>query len=131
MIEKPSRVVFFLCVAAWLAACRGECGNEAVKSVPSPYGKRVATLVRRSCGATSDFSELVLIRPAESRGEPLDDVEDAVFAMRGRDQVDVFWSGNDEVTIVRPDSSADITKHLDQAGTTAIVYKTPLDLVPR
>lgn len=32
------------------------CGNEIIRAVPSPNGEKVAYLINRDCGATTDVS---------------------------------------------------------------------------
>ena len=55
-----------------LAGCDlSSCGNDPLDAVAAPHGRHVATIFRRSCGATTGFSPQVsLVGPGDRPAGP-------------------------------------------------------------
>jgi hypothetical protein len=71
----------------------GDCGEEVIRSVPSPDGRFVATVYRRNCGATSDFATHVNLRRNSGAVKRDGGVvhEGEVLTLGGTRKVKVTW----------------------------------------
>ena len=78
-------VIFFALVA--LTGCDNPCSNTIKSEITSPDGKYVATAFIRDCGATTDFSPQVHVRPS---GERLAETGN-VFVGDHSDKVEIEW----------------------------------------
>lgn len=91
--------------ALFLGGC-GVCGNDVVKSTPSPDGRWSAVLFQRDCGATTGFSTQISV--VRRGGEPAgggnifvadDDHGAAPTAAWGGPWADVKWSSPTTLTV--------------------------------
>src|SRR5918992_4542304 len=55
---------FALYIFLWVGALAGGCGNELLKSIASPDGRRKLVIFQRDCGATTGFSTQASLLPA-------------------------------------------------------------------
>ncbi len=87
-----SRIWVVVCTL-FLSCCNfsltGDCNDTIKSEVKSSDRKYVATLYVRDCGATTDFSTIISLRPvlAEFDGE-----EGRIFVIKGRPQVNIVWN---------------------------------------
>jgi hypothetical protein len=79
------------------------CGNEVLRSVPSPDGKVKAVVFERDCGATTGYSEQVSLLAATAA---LPNASGDTFvadgnhgAAAGGPQVHVLWKNNQHLLI--------------------------------
>ena len=62
----------------------------------SPDGKNVATVFERDCGATTDFSRILVLRKSGTRFNP---DRSRVFVVAGRPRVEANWSETSKLTV--------------------------------
>jgi len=118
-----------LALALLLAAC-GEatpCVNTEVARMTSPDGRHDAVLFERSCGATTSFSSQVSIvargRKAEGGGNVLvadDDHGKAPAAAWGGPDIDLGWTGPDQLVVRHHPSARLFQTHGSVAGVTVV-----------
>jgi len=121
------RALFAL--ALLLAGC-GEampCENTEVARMTSPDGRHDAVLFERSCGATTSFSSQVSIvargRKAEGGGNVLiadDDHGKAPAAAWGGPDIDLGWTGPDQLVVRHHPSARLFQTHARVAGVTVV-----------
>jgi len=79
------------------------CGNEVLRTVPSPDGKVKAILFKRDCGATTGYSEQLSLLPAgailPNEGGDTFVADSNHGAAAGGPQVQVIWKDNDHLLI--------------------------------
>jgi hypothetical protein len=94
--------LFFLGLASCLD---GTCTNEMIKEIVSPDSKYVAAILKRYCGATTSFGQVVVIR---ENGSPLrgDDKDEYVFTMDRLLKLPVSWKGAKHLIIEPQDQNA-------------------------
>lgn len=74
-----------------------DCADTVNHEVSSPRKRFVAAVVERDCGATTDYSTLVIVRRTE---EPLDaKTQSPVFVIKGRNDVQVVWGDDNDLAV--------------------------------
>lgn len=87
------------------AGCFDPCGNTTKAEVTSPDGKYVATAFIRDCGATTDFSPQVHLRP---RGERLAQTGN-VFVGDHSPKIQIAWLSASHLIIY---SDCSVIRHM-------------------
>lgn len=118
-MNRNSMIV--LSLIAVIAGCAPDCGNDVFREVASPDRKHIATVFERNCGATTDYVRVVMIRDKSDRFDG-DDVDEFIFTMQGRHNVDVRWVNANHLVIVRPERTQDIFKNRDSWKGIKITY---------
>lgn len=120
-----------LAAAVVLGGCSGcftgLCGNEIVAVRPSPDGERKPVLLRRDCGATTDFSLQPWVGPASTTIDN-STTGNALVSDRGHADVPlaatVTWTSNDTLN-VGYDRRARVFKQEGRIKGVAITYPVP------
>ena len=97
----------FIGCAKWLDVAFDMCGNDILRSVPSPDGKLTVVVFQRDCGATTGFSTQGSVLRS---GEKLPNESGMLFIMDDNDgaaptgpgggpEAQVKWEGNRQVLI--------------------------------
>lgn len=114
--------ILIWCVCLIIAGCiESKCENVVLKEIISPNGKQVAVLFERSCGATTPFVQVVMIRESGSAFKA-DDPESFIFTMRGKHEIGIQWEAADHLIIKRPQDANDIFKEIRLWKGTKISY---------
>lgn len=94
LLPLPPRLLAALaCLAA--SACADPCANTAVKELPSPDGRFVATAFVRDCGATTGHGpQVYLRRPGEPSG-----AAGNVFRGNRSERVEIGWRSARELVV--------------------------------
>jgi len=100
-----------------------DCDNRVIKDLKSPDGKYSATVFERDCGATTSYVTVVSVRDSSSKFKG-DRVDDFVFTMKGRPQIDIRWEDGRHLVIKRPTKNDDIFKELRSWKEVRISYTT-------
>lgn len=93
-------VIFWIAFIVFFSISCGQttlCGNSIKSEAQSPDGKYLATLFQRDCGATTDFSTIVNIRPFDSKFNPDNGI---VLLIGGQPNVSLRWIANSSLQIV-------------------------------
>lgn len=98
------------------------CSNQVVSETSSPDHKEVARLVRRDCGATTDWVYGVVIRDSHSSTQA-DSIADFVFTIRGEHKIGMRWASANRLIITRPQLKQDVFKELKTWNGIEIVYQ--------
>jgi hypothetical protein len=77
------------------SGCVDPCSNTVVNEIVSPDGNFVATAFIRDCGATTDFSPQVELRPT---GQKFGKVGN-VYVGNHSDNIHVIWQSNTQLVI--------------------------------
>jgi hypothetical protein len=81
-------------VSVLLAACGSSlCGTEVLEERPSPSGAYTASVLKRNCGATTPFVNIVSLRESSAQLDTEDD-ESWVFTIHGESKVAIEWRGD-------------------------------------
>ncbi|MES2467068.1 MAG: DUF5412 family protein [Verrucomicrobiota bacterium] len=88
----------------FLAGCEDPCSNTTKSEVTSPDGKYVATAFIRDCGATTDFSPQVHLRPV---GEKVAQTGN-VFVGDHSDKIEIAWLSATRLVIY---SACSVVRH--------------------
>src|SRR6185295_14223843 len=89
------RFLAVIFTAFLLAGCADPCSNTTIAEVTSPDGKYVATAFIRDCGATTDFSPQVHLRPVGERAAQTGNV----FVGDHSDKVEIAWLSATQLVI--------------------------------
>lgn len=116
-----------LCIV--LVACspsifeESDCSDQVVSSVTSADGQFVASLVRRDCGATTAYSNLVFLKKSgDTKGKDSSWWGEKVYVSQGEMPIALEWRGV-ELKIRAPMMGKDVfLKRGDWAGV-RIVYE--------
>lgn len=78
--------------ALWIfgQGCSFPCEDTVNTEVESPDGQHIVTIFERDCGATTDFSTIVSLRP---RGSSFDGDTGRIFVAKGRPRIRATWVG--------------------------------------
>ncbi|MGH9877893.1 MAG: DUF5412 family protein [Nitrososphaerales archaeon] len=99
------------------------CDDEIKHEKGSPDGKYVATFYERDCGATTDFSTIVNIRP---RAEKFNGKKGSLFIVKGRHQINIAWKDRGKLQIECKDCrSEDVFKQERVWSDIEISYVVP------
>jgi len=96
-LQAPTMLCF---AAAILAGCLIDCGDTINLEKTSPAQKYVATVFERDCGATTDYSTIVVLRRF---GSSFDPESGRIFIMKGRVPVTLTWADSSSLLITRPE----------------------------
>jgi hypothetical protein len=94
-VPRLAILVVVILVSVWCSSCGSGCSNDVLNEAVSPDGKYVATAFIRSCGATTDFSPQVSLRPI---GQKLTGVGN-VFVGNHSDKIHVVWQSSTQLVI--------------------------------
>lgn len=84
--------------AANLAITDEICGKTLLASAKSPDGLHVAQIFEVDCGATTDFSTVVIVSEVERNANPNDD-KDVVFRADGSQNVTLRWKSSTQLSL--------------------------------
>lgn len=89
------KIVVIFAFLGLLTGCGNPCSNKVVSNLTSPDGKYEATAFIRDCGATTDFSPQVYLRP---KGQSCGSIGN-VFIGDHSDQIEVQWLSSTQLVI--------------------------------
>lgn len=102
-------VILSLSMASCDFSLTGDCANTIKSEAQSPDGRYVATVYVRDCGATTDSSSIISLRPRSSR---FNDEEGRVFVNKGEQPITLKWNNRVNLSIKCLGCSAEtIFKH--------------------
>ena len=108
--SSAARKLVYVSICTMLAACsEPECGNQVKSETESPDKRLVATHFERNCGATTQFVQVVSIRPIGSLFDG-NNTDEFVFTMQGNHEIDLHWMNASQLVIGRPSIRVDIFK---------------------
>lgn len=116
------KLILFIFFISTVVSCSSECGNEILKQEISPGKSFVATLFERNCGATTSFSQVVILSMADDEFNG-DQVENYIFSMVGNYNIDLKWKNNTQLVISRPNIDKDIFKNESLWNGITIIYE--------
>ena len=88
------KMVIILFLLMVLSGC-DPCGNTVVGGAVSPDGKYEATAFIRDCGATTDYSPQVFLRP---KGKSIGKIGN-VFIGNHSNQIQIQWASSTQLVI--------------------------------
>src|ERR1051325_9404381 len=101
-IARLKNLLFLLTVMVLLSGCHSSlldaCDDRVVREVRSGDGKFVATLYVRNCGATTDYSSIVNLRPGGTRFNGYAD-DYIIFVAKGERDIGIQWLNTNEVRV--------------------------------
>ena len=100
-VPRLAILVVVILVSVWCSGCGSGCSNDVLNEAVSPDGKYIATAFIRSCGATTDFSPQVSLRPV---GQKLAGVGN-VFVGNHSDKIHVVWQSSTQL-VIRTDAAS-------------------------
>ena len=89
------RFLALILTVFFLTGCTDPCSNTTKSEVTSPDGKYVATAFIRDCGATTDFSPQVHLRPVGERVAQTGNV----FVGDHSDKIEIAWLSATQLVI--------------------------------
>lgn len=104
---------FLLALCFVLIACspsifeESDCSNQLVRSATSADGQFVVSLVRRDCGATTTYSNLVLLKKSSDAKGKDGAWGEKVYVSQGEMPIAIAWSGA-ELKIKAPTTGKDV-----------------------
>jgi hypothetical protein len=118
-----------ICLLLFVAGCNFFCqssdfgfSDKTITEVPSPDGKHVATLFERDCGATTDFSMIVVLRRTAQNFNP---EKNRIFIVSGKTEIDVRWADKSHLDIFHNAPSNKIFKAENEFDSITISYTKP------
>lgn len=116
-------VVSSLCL---LTGCLDiKCGYEVLNEIVSPDNKYIATVIKQDCGATTSYSQAVVIREKSSEFDG-DNTKDYIFTMNGLLNIGIHWNNSRHLVIEPPDENA-IYLRRESWRDIAVSYKPKYD----
>ncbi|MGX9147913.1 hypothetical protein [Mesorhizobium sp. 128a] len=98
-----------------------DCSNDRTSYEASDDGKMTASLIKRGCGATTDFTTFVYVQ-TESPATESDNWGDAIFAIQGDENIRLRWIGR-KLKIAAPTSGKRVVLKKDRWSGVEIVYE--------
>jgi hypothetical protein len=93
--------LIMLCLAsAILGGCLFDCGDTINLEKTSPEQKYVATVFERDCGATTDYSTIVVLRRFKRSFDP---ESGRIFIVKGRVPVTLTWTDPNRLLVKCPE----------------------------
>jgi hypothetical protein len=96
----------------------GACGNEIVREVPSPSGKKVAYVFTRDCGATTGYSPQLSIL---NKGDHFENESGNAFRLDKAFSVE--WVNENKLTVTY-DQSSEIYKIDKKVNGVTVEYES-------
>ncbi|WP_157604878.1 MULTISPECIES: hypothetical protein [unclassified Rhizobacter] len=99
-----------------------DCADTLVSATTSADGNIVANTIRRDCGATTAFSNIVFLKKSNDASGTDGKWGDKVYVLQGEVNVTVQWSGKN-LKIKAPPSGKDVFLRRDEWAEIKIVYE--------
>jgi hypothetical protein len=99
-----------------------DCSDTLVSATTSANGNLVANTIRRDCGATTAFSNIVFLKKSGDAKGADGTWGEKVYVLRGETKVTVEWSGKD-LKIKAPPSGKDVFLKRDDWERIKITYE--------
>ena len=120
-----TRSLLLLLLSLLIAGCDRpliDCSDKLVRQSWAPDRARIAAVVERNCGATTDFTTLVAVLDA---GDASGD--DIVFVAKGSHKVELIWNSSTSLSIrCETCESKDVFKTADQSKGVTINFMPPV-----
>src|SRR4030095_1877953 len=104
---------------------KSNCSDKLVRATTSADGQLVASLIRRDCGATTAYSNIVYLKKSgDAKGKDGGGGAwgEKIYVLRGEMQIAFEWHGT-ELKIKAPTSGQDVFLKRDDWESVKIVYE--------
>lgn len=100
-----------------------DCSDKMLRATTSADGQFVANLIRRDCGATTAYSNIVYLKKSgDAKAKDGSAWGEKVYVLRGEMQIAIEWHGT-ELNIKAPTSRQNVFLKRDKWGSVKIVYE--------
>ncbi len=119
--------IMLVAISFVLVACppifsESDCADTLISGVTSPDGKVVANLIRRDCGATTDYSNIVFLRKSDGIKEKDSIWGEKIYVLQGEAQISFAWNSS-ELRIKAPTSGKNVFLKRDEWAGVKISYE--------
>ena len=112
-------VVFLIAVGMVMIGC-GLCSKDLVQNSRSPDGVLQATWYTNNCGATTDFSTVVIVHRPDSS---YTDDSDIVFVAKGKQTIKLTWAAPHQLSVGCPSCErATIFREVTKIGDIDVLF---------
>lgn len=94
------RELSILALLIFVQGCSFPCEDTVKTELESPDGQHIVTIFERDCGATTDFSTVVSLRP---RSSSFSGDTGRIFVAKGRPSIRATWDGPGSLRIECPE----------------------------